>query len=166
MPDRDFERGDLAQNGLAREPLADIGSLFGEKKGQPHRSAGLLVYGASDRIRTCNPQFTKLLRYRCATLARPRTRKRIVRQTGRKKKRKRLMPAQDCAHEWHPFRLGMIPIGFRFERRSESEAVLCRPCAIGRAHLTFSYAPFPLYNRCPARLIGRRRRAFRDACRR
>jgi hypothetical protein len=25
--------------------------------------------GASDRIRTCNPRFTKPLRYRCATLA-------------------------------------------------------------------------------------------------
>ena len=141
-------------------------AFLARRKASRIDAAGLLVYGASDRIRTCNPQFTKLLRYRCATLARPRTRKRIVRQTGRKKKRKRLMPARDCAHEWHPFRLGMIPIGFRFERRSESEAVLCRPFAIGRAHLTFSYAPLPLYNRCPARLIGRRCRAFRDACRR
>ena len=33
-------------------------------------ASGLVFRGASDRIRTCNPQFTKLLRYRCATLAR------------------------------------------------------------------------------------------------
>lgn len=39
-----------------------------EKAGRSLAS-GLVFRGASDRIRTCNPQFTKLLRYRCATLA-------------------------------------------------------------------------------------------------
>lgn len=47
-------RGDTATRNM-REPIRD--------------DSGKGESGASDRIRTYNPQFTKLLRYRCATLA-------------------------------------------------------------------------------------------------
>ena len=40
------------------------------EKGQDPQGPGLVFHGAGNRIRTCNRQFTKLLRYRCVIPAR------------------------------------------------------------------------------------------------
>lgn len=40
------------------------------EKGQDPQGPGLVFHGAGNRIRTCNRQFTKLLRYRCVMPAR------------------------------------------------------------------------------------------------
>lgn len=60
-----FPASDFARNGLARKPLADIGSLFGDKKGRPRDAAGLLFV---EPVTGFEPA-TRSLQNCCATVA-------------------------------------------------------------------------------------------------
>lgn len=67
-----FERFDLHNEKPRNLTLVHIWrtNWCTNEKGQDPQGPGLVFHGAGNRIRTCNRQFTKLLRYRCVMPAR------------------------------------------------------------------------------------------------